>query len=309
MTWCKEVRRGHGNSVLATAARLAGTGVVGVVVLAVALLSAVGQTQRPPITVRFTTARVPVDPAAAARVFAQAEERAIPLVAQTVVKPFGGGAVQELRVRALHDGRMVYWMLSWADPAPDRLPSRTTAFTDAVALQFPVRYEPGRLPSPIMGEATRPVNIWQWKAAWQDDLTRRRDLRTAFPHMFVDYYYDVHLAQTARARAGFNAGVAAGNPVSQLRRTSAAEDLVAWGYGTLAYQPRQDVVGFGRWQGGRWTVVLARALTTPDETDAQFQPGGSTLVNFAVWDGGQRERNGQKNVTLFWWEVRLDPAR
>jgi hypothetical protein len=309
MTRCTDVRRGRGNSALAAAARLAGAGMVGVVVLAVALLSAVGQTQRPPITVRFTTVRVPVDPAAAARVFAQAEERTIPLVAQTVVKPFGGGAVQELRVRALHDGRMVYWMLSWADPTPDRLPPRTTAFTDAVALQFPVRYEPGRLPSPIMGEATRPVNIWQWKAAWQDDLTRGRDLRTAFPHMFVDYYYDVHLAQTARARAGFNAGVAAGNPVSQLRRTSAAEDLVAWGYGTLTHQPRQNVVGFGRWQGGRWTVVLARTLTTPDEMDAQFQPGGPTLVNFAVWDGGQRERNGQKNVTLFWWEVRLDPAR
>jgi DMSO reductase family type II enzyme heme b subunit len=51
---------------------------------------------------------------------------------------------------------------------------------------------------------------------------------------------------------------------------------------------------------------MARALTTPDEMDAQFQPGGATLMNFAVWDGGHRERNGQKNVTLFWWEVQLE---
>lgn len=288
--------------------RLAAGILVCALTVSIAVLAAVGQTQRPPIVVRFTTARVPADPAAAAQVFAQVEARTIPLVPQTVVKPFGGGAVPDLRVRALHDGRMIYWELSWADATDDRMPPRATAFTDAVAVQFPVRYEPGRLPSPIMGEATRPVNIWQWKATWQDDVTRGRDLRAAFPNMFVDYYYDVHLATTAHARAGFNAGLAAGNPVSRLRRTTAAEDLVAWGYGTLAHQPRQDVVGFGRWRDGRWTVVLARPLATPDEMDTQFQPGGATVINFAVWDGRRGERNGQKNVTLFWWEVRLEPV-
>ncbi|MDR7480901.1 MAG: ethylbenzene dehydrogenase-related protein [Armatimonadota bacterium] len=290
------------------AVRLAGGALACTLALGVAVLTAVGQTQQPPIVVRYTSARVPVDPAAAEQTFAQAQTRVIPLVPQNVVKPFGGGAVREVRVRALHDGKMLYWELSWADATEDRMPPRATAFTDALAVQFPVRYEPGRLPSPIMGEAARPVNIWQWKAAWQDDLTRGRDLRAAFPNMFVDYYYDVHLARTAQARAGFNAGLAAGNPVSRLRRTSAAEDLVAWGYGTLTHQPRQDVVGFGRWRGGRWTVVLARPLATPDEMDAQFQPGGSTVINFAVWDGSHEERNGQKNVTLVWWEVRLEPV-
>lgn len=276
--------------------------------VSIAVLTVLGQPKRPPIVVRFTKARVPVDPAAAVKVFDLAESRTIRLVPQTMVKPFGGGSVRELRVRALHDGKMIYWELSWADATEDRMPPRSTTFTDAVALQFPIRYDPARLPSPLMGDPAQPVNIWHWKAAWQDDMTRGRDLRSAFPNMFVDYYYDVHLATTAQARAGFNAGLAAGNPVSRLRRTSAVEDLVAWGFYTLAHQPRQDVVGFGRWRGGRWTVVLARPLVTPDAMDTQFKPGGTTVVNFAVWDGGRGEQDGQKSVTLFWWEVRLKPV-
>jgi hypothetical protein len=219
------------------APRAAAGVLAGTLALGVAVLTAVGQTQRPPIVVRYTSARVPVDPAAAERVFAQVQARVIPLVPQNVVKPFGGGAVREIRVRGLHDGRVFYLELSWPDATQDRMPPAPLAFTDAVAVQFPVRYEPGRLPSPIMGETTRPVNIWQWKASWQDDLTRGREVRTAFPRMVVDYYYDVDLAGGPRARAGFNAGLAAGNPGSRLRRTSAVEDLVAWGPGTLAHQP------------------------------------------------------------------------
>jgi hypothetical protein len=272
------------------------------------MLTAVGQPQQPPIVVAFTTARVPLDPVAADAVFRRAQARTIPLVAQTLIRPFGGGTVKEIRLRALHDRKMVYVELSWADATPDRTPRRHTEFTDAVALQFPLSTAPP-LASPVMGDRTRPVNIWQWKAAWQDELARDRDLRVAYPHMFVDYYYDVHLAKTARDREGFNAGVAAGNLQSARRRASAVEDLTAWGFGTLTSQPRQDVVGFGAWRQGRWTVVMARSLVTPDEADVQFAAGAPALVNVAVWNGSHRERNGQKSVTLTWWPLQFSPAR
>jgi hypothetical protein len=291
-----------------SALRLAAGGTAVGLVLGLAVMIAVGQPQQPPIVVAFTAARVPLDPAAADIAFRRAEARTIPLVAQTLIKPFGGGTVREIRLRALHDRRMIYFELMWADPTSDRRGLRLAEFTDAVALQFPLTTDPP-LASPLMGDRNRPVNIWQWKAAWQDEVTRGRDLRAIYPNMFVDYYYDVHLAKTARDREGFNAGVAAGNLLSRARRTSAAEDLVAWGFGTVTTQPRQDVIGFGVWKNGRWTVVMARPLVTRDESDVQFAPGKPTLVNFAVWDGGHQQRNGQKSVTLTWWPLTLRPAR
>ncbi len=300
--------RGAAAAVLAIGVSAIVAAVVTILAVGAVILTAAGQPQQPPIVVAFTTSRVPLDPAAADAAFRQAEARTIPLVAQNLIRPFGGGTVKEIQIRALHDGKMVYVELSWADATADRTPLRQTAFTDAVALQFPVR--PGTpLPSPFMGDRNRPVNIWQWKAAWQEEVTRGRDLRVAYPNMFVDYYYDVHLAKTANDRAGFNAGAAAGNLLSQPRRTSAVEDLVAWGFGTITSQSHQDVVGFGTWKGGRWMVIMARPLATPDEADVQFKPGESTLVNFAVWDGNHRQRNGQKNVTLLWWPLQFSPSR
>ena len=279
----------------------------GLLALGVALLTVVGAPQQPPIDVVFTTAKVPLDVANAATVFQRAPARTIPLIPQNFIKPFGGGTVKEVRIRALHDGKMVYIELSWVDPTRDAAPLRQTTFTDAVALQFPV--QAGVLPNPFMGDKEHPVNIWQWKAIWQEELVQARDLRRSYPAMAVDYYYDVHLAKTAQDRQGFNAGAAAGNLLSAPTRTSAAEDLVTWGFRTITTQPRQDVLGTGAWRDGRWTVILIRPLVTQDPADVQFRAGETNHVNFAVWDGSNRDRNGQKNVTLTWWPLRLKPAR
>ncbi|MBI3974855.1 MAG: hypothetical protein HY334_00510 [Armatimonadetes bacterium] len=276
---------------------------LGLLLLGLAVMTAIGQPQQPPIEVLFTSARVPLNVERAAPLFARAVARTIPLIPQTLIRPHGGGTIKEVRIRALHDGKMIYIALSWNDTTQNASPRRQTDFTDAAALQFPV--QPGTLPSPFMGDRVRPVNIWQWKASWQDELARARDLRAAYPAMAVDYYYDTKFVKEEAARRAFNAGAAAGNLLSLPRRTSAVEDLVAWGFGTLTTQPHQDAIGFGSWREGRWTVLLARPLRTKDPADVQFQPGGITHVNFAVWDGGNRDRNGQKNVTLMWWPLRL----
>ena len=276
---------------------------LGILLLGLAVITAIGQPQQPPIDVMFTSAGVPLDVARAAPLFARAAVRTIPLIPQMLIRPHGGGTIKEVRIRALHDGKMIYIELSWSDSTSNATPRRQTDFTDAVALQFPVA--PGTLPNPFMGDRLRPVNIWQWKASWQDELTRARDLRVAYPDMAVDYYYDTQFLKDEAARRAFNAGAAAGNLLSLPRRTSAVEDLVAWGFGTLTTQPQQDVVGFGSWRQGRWTVLLARRLRTGDPADVQFQTGTAPFVNFAVWDGGNRDRNGQKNVTLMWWPLRL----
>ena len=95
----------------------------------------------------------------------------------------------------------------------------------------------------------------------------------------------------------YNPGRATGNILSDnnLRR-SPVEDLNAEGFSTLTTQAHQDVDGKGNWNNNRWTVVFKRALKTSDSNDTQFT-GGKVSMAIAIWDGHNKERNGQKAVT------------
>ena len=95
----------------------------------------------------------------------------------------------------------------------------------------------------------------------------------------------------------FNPGRATGNILSDAgMRVSAVEDLNAEGFSTLTTQAQQDVDGEGNWRNNRWAVVFKRALKTGDANDTQFS-GGKTPMAIAIWDGNNKERNGQKAVT------------
>jgi DMSO reductase family type II enzyme heme b subunit len=59
------------------------------------------------------------------------------------------------------------------------------------------------------------------------------------------------------------------------------------------------------WKDGAWQVVIARSLAG-GEGGAPLAPGARSLVAFAVWDGGNRERAGIKAVSLPWRELLLD---
>jgi DMSO reductase family type II enzyme heme b subunit len=95
----------------------------------------------------------------------------------------------------------------------------------------------------------------------------------------------------------FNEGRVTGNILSDARlRVSAVEDLNAEGFSTLTTQARQDVQGEGNWRNNRWSVVFKRSLTNSDQNDTQFS-GSKTPMAIAIWNGGNKERNGQKAVT------------
>ena len=95
----------------------------------------------------------------------------------------------------------------------------------------------------------------------------------------------------------FNPGRATGNILSDARmRVSAVEDLNAEGFSTLTTQAQQDVDGEGNWRNNRWSVVFKRALKTGDSNDTQFT-GGKAPMAIAIWNGNNKERNGQKAVT------------
>jgi len=101
----------------------------------------------------------------------------------------------------------------------------------------------------------------------------------------------------------FNPGRATGNIFSDAgMRVSAVEDLNAEGFSTLTTQAHQDVQGKGNWSNDRWEVVFKRSLTNSDKNDTQFK-GGKAPMAIAIWNGQNKERNGQKAITQ-WHELR-----
>jgi DMSO reductase family type II enzyme heme b subunit len=97
----------------------------------------------------------------------------------------------------------------------------------------------------------------------------------------------------------YNPGRATGNILSDAsKRRSPVEDLNAEGFSTLTTQANQDVDGKGNWFNSRWSVVFKRSLTTGDQNDTQFN-GSKTPMAIAIWNGQNKERNGQKAVTQF----------
>ncbi len=113
---------------------------------------------------------------------------------------------------------------------------------------------------------------------------------------FVDY-------GMGKREGVFNPGRATGNILSDnTLRISPVEDLNAEGFATLTTQAHQDVQGKGNWSNDRWSVVFKRSLTTSDVNDTQFK-GNKTPIAIAVWNGQNKERNGQKAITQ-WHELR-----
>ncbi|NIQ01650.1 MAG: nitrite oxidoreductase, gamma subunit, partial [Nitrospinaceae bacterium] len=95
----------------------------------------------------------------------------------------------------------------------------------------------------------------------------------------------------------YNPGRATGNILSDASlRVSPVEDLNAEGFSTLTTQAHQDVQGKGNWENNRWSVVFKRSLSTSDQNDTQFT-AGKTPMAIAIWNGQNKERNGQKAIT------------
>lgn len=204
-------------------------------------------------------------------------------------------------VRAATDGKGIAFLLEWEDGAPNLRALRPEDYPDAAAVQFPVA-DDGSKPTFAMGEKGRPVNIWQWRADWQADLSGRADVDTQFPGMHVSQY---PFAQ----EVVYATGEGAGNPMSLKARKSPALDMNATALATLTAQSveGQDVSASGIHSEGKWKVVLHRPLSTFQAADVQFAGRRTVPVAFAVWDGGAGDRNGQKRVS-FWVDLELPDA-
>ena len=66
--------------------------------------------------------------------------------------------------------------------------------------------------------------------------------------------------------------------------------------------------GKATWKDGMWRVVMRRPLSSEEqENEARLIPGHIQAISFAVWNGENKERNGQKAIAP-WFQLSLDPV-
>ena len=206
----------------------------------------------------------------------------IPLSGQVITRPvWPEPTVRALTVRSVHNGTEIAFLLEWQDNTKnDRLTPGT--FRDGVAIGLPLGDAPAFF---CMGQLDHYINIWHWKADWQSDIDRRA-------------------ARTSEKKEG---GVRTFEVIP--RRVSSVEDLIGGGFSTLTTKDKQGrVQGQAFWKDGVWHVVMRRPLVSEEqENEATLIPGRIQTVSFAVWNGENKERNGQKAVAP-WFQLAIDPV-
>ncbi len=65
--------------------------------------------------------------------------------------------------------------------------------------------------------------------------------------------------------------------------------------------------GAGKWHKGFWRVAFTRELSSGDDDHVTFSSGQPVNIGFAVWNGAQMDRNGQKSVTI-WHRLELEKS-
>jgi len=240
------------------------------------------------------------DPDPFGRHWSNADMRVVPMLPQNVTMP----AIQEVtvsqaRVQAVTDGTDIAWRVSWQDPSPDAITDQDR-FSDAVAVQFPVK--PGS--NVMMGLGGGKVQVLHWKALWQRDIEEGfQDVDDLHPNAFTGLYWFAEgerpwpidqAFEDPRAQQWLVA-YKAGNPLSDWKRATPAEELVAEGFGTLTTHAESATTASGVWSWDSWTVVFKRPLRTSDADDYQFPEQGESQVALAIWQGADKNVGGQKH--------------
>ena len=226
-------------------------------------------------------------------------------------------AVPTVQVQALHDGRSIAFRLEWEDLIANTHAGKVEAFKDAIALELvrgPVE------PFLGMGSTSTPIDLWMWDA---DRGQPGGDLEDVNPRVVVDLYpFSEKVVDTAEfARPGTKtaqqpdlslpAQAVGSQVVRSAPHPTGGSSLAAGGPGstTFRFVKSQLVSASGRWSQGRWTVLLRRSLSVPSPDDGIGLAAGQTAsVAFAVWDGAHRDRNGQKQVSI-WQDLVLEASR
>ncbi len=189
---------------------------------------------------------------------------------------------RHLVVRSLHNGTDIAFRLDWKDHTKN-VKVTAGSYRDGVAIGFPIGEAP---PFFCMGQLDQYINIWHWKADWENDIEQRE----------------------ARKQRRIEGGPREPwNPIP--RRPSSVEELIGGGFSTLTTKKGQGKVkGKASWDRGEWRVVMTRKLCAADPAnDARLVPGILQAATFGGWNGESHEINGQKAVSP-WFQIHIDPA-
>lgn len=232
-----------------------------------------------------------LDPASA--VWKKAKAIAVPMEAQVAATPANPKpAVDKMEVKAVHNDRYLGVLVSWKDATLDNKFLIDT-YGDQVALEFPVDFKKGDLPSPMMGNPGGRVSIWQWRAALQRDIEKGvPNVRDLYPNAHSDI--DMEKLLSAEAAKPYTGARGLGNPVSEGKGSPVLE-AIAEGFGSLTDRSAsRKVSGKGIHKNGAWQVVFTYPLAASGEDVVNLQAGGETAVALAVWDGGSQEVGSRK---------------
>ncbi|MFB6345921.1 MAG: ethylbenzene dehydrogenase-related protein, partial [bacterium] len=227
-----------------------------------------------------------------------------------------------VEVRALHNGNRLALRLSWNDPTANVKPIGQTEFTDGTAVMFPdVK---GAVPFIGMGDQNMEggvAHIWHWRAMDQFAVDRGGttvDMEDKYPYMDITYYknkedykpgtsakYEKGHQHTSNQPRKYQTAWAVNNPLAKQTLDRPVRSYRAEGLGSLTAlkKKKMRVDGDGHYQDGQWQVVITRPLKTQTRV-VQFEPGETHKAAFAVWDGEQNDRNGQKDITS-WISLKL----
>ena len=212
----------------------------------------------------------------------------VKLMHQITEKPWPKGFTPNVQVQAFHNGRDIYFKVTWQDDQADTTATVDT-FVDGCAIAIPMDAN-APVRSIMMGFSS-PVNIWNWQA--DDDMLYWQG-KTGIPDVAVDFTYPFEKEEILA--------------VTIPEQKAAVVDLIAQRAGSLTRKDNQIVQGRGLWRDGSWTVVFKRSLTTEDQQqDSQFSKPKHS-VSFAVWDGDQEDRGSRKSISE-WVTLQIQSAQ
>jgi mono/diheme cytochrome c family protein len=210
---------------------------------------------------------------------------------------------QMMGVQAIYNDEYVAVKLEWKDPTIDQGISRIQDFQDGAAIQFSLDGSKG---FHGMGSKDHPTDIWFWKAEWQKriDTNMESDITLAYANRVSDS--DIKQFPSVMNDVAYLAGRDAGNLNAYTTQLSSIENARATGPETITpfHKDDQEVFGKGIWDGGKWRVVFVRKRIPSLIEKVNFNKNKSIPIGFAVWNGSEQDRNGQKMVST-WYDLEL----
>jgi mono/diheme cytochrome c family protein len=203
----------------------------------------------------------------------------------------------QAHVQVIHDGQLTAVRLSWSDSTQNSAAVLSDEFEDMAAIQL---HQGGAEPFLGMGATAATIDLWQWRAGW-DQSGRENSLLDEYPLDTPEHQQ----RSKGQPLPDFATARAAGNPLSA--RKHSGSNLVARGFGSVTFRPTasQLVQTKQLWSDGRWNVVLVRPMRVAADDGIALEPGQTYSIAFAVWNGAQRDRAGQKLISI-WNDLRVE---